>query len=173
MTLRALLTVLLMLPATLQAQTAEPHMTPDRMINILTALDPDARISPRGIELTISDVPVLVIADVLSNRMRAMVPIRSATGMDTEELMRVLQANFDTALDARYAVAQGRLWAVYIHPLREVERDQLISGIAQTVNIAQTYGTLYHGGAIRYGRGDSIELQRELLEELLKRGQEL
>lgn len=152
---------------------SEPSMTLTRMAQILLALDSDAQVAGTGFELTISDVPILVVVDPVHDRMRAMVPIRSATELDAEEMMRLLQADFDTALDARYAVAQGRLWSVYIHPFSPLERDQLISGIAQTVNLATTYGTLYSGGAAQFGRGDSNDLQRQLLLDLLDRGQDI
>ena len=102
-----------------------------------------------------------------------MVPIASAAGVSDEELRRMMQANFDSALDARYAIAQGRIWSVFIHPLSPLKRDQLISGIGQTVNAAQTYGGLYTGGALQFGRGDSGALQRDLIDDLLERGQEL
>lgn len=171
--LRSLIFCLLTLPLTLDAQEAEPSMTMNRMFEVVQALDPEARPIPNGIELTIEDVPVLIIADPVANRMRAMVPIRLADGLTEEELARVMQANFDTALDARYAIANGRLWGVFIHPLAQLERDQLISGIAQTVNIANTYGTLYSGGVQQFGAGDSGDLQRQLLEDLLQRGQDI
>lgn len=171
--MRFLLVCLIAFPLVVNAQDREPLMTPDRMFEITRALDPDARPLPNGIEMTIEDVPVLIVADIFANRMRAMVPIRSASGMTPEELERVLQANFDTALDARYALANGRLWAVFIHPFAQLERDQFISGIAQTVNIANTYGTLFSGGATQFGGGDSGDLQRELLEDLLERGQDI
>lgn len=160
-------------PAALHAQQVEPHMTVDRMAQIVLALDPDAAVAGPGFSFTIDDVPVLIVTDVAANRMRAMVPIRSADTMTADEMQRVMQANFDSALDARYAIAQERLWGVFIHPFKELERDQLISGIAQTVNIAKTYGSLYSGGATQFGGGDSGNLQRELIEELLDRGQDI
>lgn len=163
------LALLLAQPATSQ----DAQMTLPRMAEIISALDPAAEATPSGFQLTIDDVPVLIVADALANRMRAMVPIRLADGMTADELQRILQANFDTALDARYAIANGRLWGVFIHPLRELERDQLISGLAQTVNIATTYGTLYSGGGAQFGRGDSGALQRDLLERLLEKGQDI
>lgn len=162
-----------LLPASLQAQEAEPHMTLDRMGQIVLALDPEAEFTGSGFGLTIDDIPVLIVTDPRANRMRAMVPIRSAEGMTAEEMQRVMQANFDSALDARYAVAQGRLWGIFIHPFKELERDQFISGIAQTVNVAKTYGTLFSSGAGQFGAGDSGALQRELIEELLDRGQDI
>jgi len=170
--LRSLILCLLLLPAMANAQ-AEPPMTPERVAQIALALDPDARPTPNGFEMTIDNVPVLVIVDAAANRMRAMVPIRLAEDMSAEELTRVMQANFDSALDARYALANGRLWGVFIHSLAELKRDQLISGLGQTVNIANTYGTLFTGGTFQFGAGDSNTLQRDLLDELLERGQDI
>ncbi len=161
------------LAASAQETQPEPPMTMERLFGIVTTLDPEARVTGNRIELSVADIPVLVIADPNADRMRAMVPIRSAAGLEPDELMRLMQANFDTALDARYAVAQGRLWGVSIHPLSPLEREQLISGIAQTVNVARTYGSAYSGGGGHFGGGDSRGLYLELLEELLNRGQEL
>ena len=105
--------------------------------------------------------------------MRAMSPIRPAAGLSQADLERMMQANFDSALDARYAIANGTLWSVFIHPLSPLERDEFISGLGQVANVAQSYGTLYSGGALQFGGGDSGGLQRQLLDELLKRGEDL
>lgn len=167
----ALLFLTLALPAT--AQEAEPPMTIQRLSEIILTLDPQAQPSAGGIELTIEDVPVLVVFDVSADRMRAMVPIARVDGLSPDDLIRLMQANFDTALDARYAIARDQVWGVYIHPLSPLKRTQFLSGLAQTVNLARTYGTLYSGGAAVFGRGDSNELYQNLLEDLLGRGQEL
>ncbi|MEM1072876.1 MAG: hypothetical protein AAF665_00465 [Pseudomonadota bacterium] len=169
--------VLLAVPLSAQEtpppEGAEPKMTLQRMHDIIRVIDAEAKSSGPTIQFTIADVPVLVIADPLADRMRAMVPIRAADGLDESELMRLMQANFDTALDARYAVAQGRLWGVFIHPLSPLETDQLISGLAQTVNVARSYGQTYSGGAQVFGGGDSGGIYEQLLEELRKKGEEL
>ena len=136
----------------------EPAMTPERLLNIITDVDPEASATPRGIELTIDDIPILVVFAPQADRMRAMVPIASVEDVTPEEMERMMQANFDTALDARYAVAQGRLWGVFIHPLSPLKREQLLSGLVQTVNIARTYGQSYSGGAQHFGGGDSAEI---------------
>ena len=147
---------------------SEPPMTLERLGEIVQVLDEEAIFRGPTIEFTIADIPVIIVADPRANRMRAMVPIRAAEGLDASELMRLLQANFDSALDARYAVAQGRLWGVFIHPLSPLETDQLISGLAQTVNVARSYGQTYSGGAQVFGGGDSNGIYEELLEELRK-----
>ena len=121
--------------------------------------------------VTIEDVPVIIVTDPRADRMRAMTAIRSTDDIDPAELLRLMQANFDTALDARYAVANGRLWATFIHPLSPLERDQFISGLGQVVNLALTYGSLYTGGAMAFSGGDSPAIHRQLIDDLLKRGE--
>ncbi len=155
------------------AMAQEEPMTPDRLASIVLALDPDAALSPNGIEITIEDVPVLIVMAPAADRMRAMVPIASVEDVTPEEMNRMMQANFDTALDARYAVAQGRVWGVFIHPLAALEREEFLSGLAQTVNLALTYGTTYSGGAQVFGGGDSNGIYEGLLEDLLNRGQDI
>jgi hypothetical protein len=156
-----------------QTQQPEARMTMERLAQIVTAVDPDVIRQGNVLQFTLDDIPVMVIADPDADRMRAMVPIRSAEGLEPEELMRLMQANFDSALDARYAVAQGRLWGVFIHPLSPLERAQFLSGLVQTINVARTYGQTYSGGAQVFGGGDSNDIYRDLLDELLGRGQEL
>lgn len=152
---------------------AEPPMTLDRLAEIVVALDSDARVEGTQMALTVEDRPVLIVTDPVADRMRAMVPITQAGGLSAARLRRLMQANFDSALDARYAIANGLLWAAFIHPLAPLEKDQFISGLGQAVNAAETYGTLYTGGAMQFGGGDSPGLQRRLLDDLLRRGEDI
>lgn len=171
-----ILTVLILfsMPFTARAQeVSEPPMTWDRLQKIVALIDPDVQVAGTVMEFTLDDVPVIVVADPGADRMRAMVPIRSASGLDEEEMMRLMQANFDSALDARYAVARGRLWGVFVHPLSPLEREQFLSGLVQTVTVARTYGATYASGAMTFGGGDSGEIYRDLFDELRNRGQEL
>ena len=151
----------------------EAPMTSERLTEIVLMIDPDAAITPNGIEITIEDIPVLIVMAPSADRMRAMVPIASLEDVSAEEMTRMMQANFDTALDARYAVAQDRVWGVYIHPLAALERAEFLSGIAQTVNLARSYGSTYSGGAQVFGGGDSNGIYEDLLQDLLDRGQDI
>jgi len=169
----------LSLPALAQTAEDQPEnplvgpMTASKLMTIIRLIDSEARVSTNAAELTIQDIPVIVIADEGADRMRAMVPIRSASELDDKELMRLMQANFDSALDARYAVADGRLWGVFIHPLAPLEHRQFLSGLLQTVNVARSYGTAYSGGGVTFGGGDSNEIFRKQLEDLLDKSEEL
>ena len=155
------------------AHAQERAMTLERMGAIVQTIDPEAQVFATGFQLTIEDIPIIIVSDPAADRMRAMVPIRSAEGLEPDELMRLMQANFDTALDARYAVANGRLWGTFIHPLSPLEREQFISALIQTVNLARTYGTLYSGGAQTFGGGDSNRLYQDLFNELLRKGEDI
>ena len=52
---------------------------------------------------------VLVVTDERAARMRIMTEVADAGKIEPARLYRILQANFDSALDARYAVAKGVL----------------------------------------------------------------
>ena len=154
-------------------QPLEPPMSLDRMEEILLALSPDTQTDGSSFALIVEDVQLFVITDVHNGRMRVMTPIRPYQDISPGEMTRMMQANFDSALDARYAVAQGMLWGVYIHPFEPLQKNQLISGIGQVVNLALTYGTLYSGGGLSFDGGDSEGINRQLIEELLEKGEEV
>ncbi len=151
-------------------------MTLDRMNDLVIAVDPDAQRSPAGNmwQLRVEDVPLTIITDPGHDRMRVIAGIAPADELEPALLFRLMQANFDTALDARYAIAQDVLWATFIHPLSPLTREQFLSGIGQTVNLARTFGSTFSSGALSFGGGDSRGLlERQLIDELLKKGRDI
>lgn len=150
----------------------EGTMTLEKMGKILRRLDDNAARMKNGWRLTIDETPVVVVTDQKHGRMRILVAVRKADNMLPDDLNRLMQANFDTALDARYAIAHGIVWATYIHPLRELHDRQLITAVGQTVNLSKTYGTSFSSGALSFSGGDSNDImRRQLIEQLLKKGQ--
>jgi hypothetical protein len=148
-------------------------MTLERIDELIRAAADEVSdvIDDRVWQFTVAEVSVTVVTDPNADRMRAVAPVAYVKDLDPGTLQRVLQANFDTALDARYAIAQEILWAVYIHPLSRLSDAQFLSGVGQTVNLARTFGSTYSSGELTFGAGDSNELlERELIDELLKRG---
>ncbi len=167
-----------------QPEAAEPDdkspgfegtMTLEKMGQIISRLDKDAKQAREGYwKLTIEETPVVIVTDKKAGRMRIMVPVARTSDLTSNDLLRIAQANFDSALDSRYAIAQKILWSVFIHPLHELHDRQFISAIGQTVNLALTYGTTYTSGALTFGGGDSRDiLRRQLIDDLLKKGQEI
>ena len=112
---------------------------------------------------------VIVITDPVAERMRIMVPIGDAGLLDPDLLKRLMQANFDSALDARYAIAQDVLWGTFIHPLTSLDEKGFVSGLAQAIAVADNFGGSFSSGAVVFGGGDSTRLQAQELLELLKK----
>ena len=140
----------------------------DVIAAVVDQIDPDAKRNGNSWELTLEERKILVVTDVSAGRMRVMTPIAAADQLPDEGLMRLLQANFDTALDARYAVAQNLVWGTFIHPLKSLNARDFASGVLQTKALADTFGTTFSSGILSYGAGDSGAIIGEQLEELLK-----
>ena len=126
----------------------------DRLIRRLEGIEGQLEARPGFWRFDFRGFQVYVMTDERADRMRIMVPVTSAEGLGKDALFRVMQDNFDTALDARYAIAQGALWSAFIHPLSPLGEDEFFAGFEQTVALAATYGTSYSSGALRFGGGD-------------------
>ncbi len=148
-------------------------MTLERMVEIVRTIDENAQVRGSAMQLKVADVSVTIITDSANNRMRAFTAIQSLDGINQQILYRMLQANFDSALDARYAIAKGHIISVFIHPMKELKKDQFIEAIGQVVNLVKTYGTAFTSGAMTFGGGDSKNLHRKLIDELLKKGEQI
>lgn len=96
---------------------------------------------------------LLVITDEAHNRMRIMSPVASQDGLTIEEMTRLLEANFASALDAKYALRDGTLWSVFTHPLAELSDMQFLDCLAQVSNLARNYGSSYASSNLTFGGG--------------------
>lgn len=173
---------LLILPFNLVAEDDEapgeaPQLIPDashlmdnaRLSELILRLDKDAKGRPGFWQIRIDEFEIFVITDEKAGRMRAMVPILPSEEVKAEEMERMMQANFDSALDARYSIANDTLWAAFIHPLANLSDELFFSGVAQSVSLAATYGTTYSSGALIFNGGDSAEEQRNYYQDIIDR----
>ena len=160
------------LSGSLHADTdARTGMNNQRLGSLIKRIDASVQGKPGFWRFIVEGREVSVITDERANRMRIIVPIAPAVNISTERLKRMMQANFDSALDARYSIAKDIVWGTFIHPLRELGDQEFLSGLGQAVNLALTYGEGYSSGALTFGGGDSRALQRrELIDRLLDRG---
>lgn len=147
------------------AWAAESAMDNERLGTLVLRIDDNAEGGDGYWRATVAGRPVTVITDEGADRMRIISPVARAEDLDPKLLFRILQANFDTALDARYAIARGVLWSLYLHPLAALSDKQFLAGVGQVVNLAGSFGTTYSSGGLTFGGGDSNELIRELLEK--------
>ncbi len=153
-------------------QPAVGPMTLERLDAIIRRVDEAAERQGNVWELKVEGISVSIITDTNADRMRIVTGVIEVDKLQPETLMRLLQANFDTALDARYAIAQDILWGTFIHPLSALDDSEFLSGLGQTVNLVLTFGTTFSSGVFSFGGGDSNGiLQRELIDRLLEKGQ--
>ncbi len=147
---------------------ASAPMSGERLAELIELLDPEAVVEGNSVRFSIGERIHIAVWDSAANRMRLMSPI-AEVGMLGEALMfRMLQANYDSALDARYATAQGLVWSVFVHPLSNLDEEFLVSAIRQVHIAAETFGSTFSSGELIYGGGDSQE-QLEELEQALDR----
>ncbi len=135
------------------ASPAASRMTLARLEALITELAVDVEGAPGGRSFTFDGVRMACISDVPNDRMRLVAPIGAVGELSAEQIARILEANFHTALDARYATSQGVLYAAFVHPLSPLNESQVRSALQQTANLARTFGTAYSSGILVYGGG--------------------
>ena len=150
-------------------EPAEQVMNNQRLHALIENFAEDLDGRPGFWEFTLQEYQVTVITDERADRMRIIVPVARAEDVSSEQMKRLMQANFDSALDARYSIARGVLWSAFIHPLSELSDHQFIDGLAQAVNLAGTFGTSYSSGALIFGGGDSKQEQDRHYREIIER----
>jgi len=97
---------------------------------------------------------LMTVVDENANRMRIICPIVEEKEVKKEHLIACMSANFHSVLDAKYALYNGYLWAIYVHPLQELTEEQVIQAMYQVRNAVATYGTDYQGGGLTFGNGE-------------------
>ncbi|MEM9260211.1 MAG: type III secretion system chaperone [Bacteroidota bacterium] len=139
--MRLLLPLILLFfsPQWLSAQS----MDNARMDSIFRVVLDSVTGAPGRWELTIGDFKMLCLTDESHDRMRIITPVQRLEDATPEEIYKCLEANFHTALDVKYAIADDMIWVAFIHPLGSLQDDQLIDALKQVRSAALTYGTIY------------------------------
>jgi len=100
---------------------------------------------------TREDVQVFVLSDESHDRMRIMAPIGELKELDADVLQLLLQANYDRALDAKYAMRGKEVWSVSVHPLATLAPDDFASYLDQVVRLVKNTGSTYASGDLVFG----------------------
>ncbi|WP_235011022.1 MULTISPECIES: hypothetical protein [Aquimarina] len=111
------------------------------------------------------ETPMLCVTDATNNRMRIISPITESKNLDKDLLLDSMTANFHSALDVKYAISNGILWSVYIHPLKELTPEQAENAISQVYYAAKTFGTTFSSTALIFGGGSAKEKKEEPIKE--------
>lgn len=107
----------------------------------------------------------ICITDTFNNRMRIISPIIETKKINNATIEKCMEANFHSALDARYAIFDGYMWAAYIHPLRENTKDQIIDAVTQVYSCVLTYGTLYSSGELIFPKKQKVNKQENITQQ--------
>ncbi|HSF12229.1 MAG TPA: hypothetical protein VLA50_04585, partial [Erythrobacter sp.] len=86
----------------------------EQMDDVIKALDSKATRTGNSWQFTLEERVMLVVTDATAARMRIITPIALIAELPEGAMQRLMQANFDTALDARYAVAQDLVWGAFL-----------------------------------------------------------
>ncbi len=118
-------------------------MTTQAMGKLLDSYLTDLEGQPGFWRGTRNEIPVFVFCDDAHDRMRIMAPIGVVEELDAELLHVLLQANYDRALDARYAMRGNELWSVVVHPMATLATDDLPSLFDQVVMLVKNTGSTF------------------------------
>jgi hypothetical protein len=135
------------IPKIAQAQ----DMTPDRMGSIIFEVGTDVEVGPNFWQFQVEGVFLMCIYDLTYDRMRIISPIIETDKMTIAQQYSMLQANFHSALDARYAISDGIVYSAYVHPLSSLQDADFESAIMQVAILGATFGTEYTSGALSFG----------------------
>jgi len=99
------------------------------------------------------NTPVIIITDEKANRMRVFAPVIAQKDMKLGAMEKLLEANFHSALDAKYCLYDGVVISIFTHPLKELTEEQFIDAMRQVVILTTTYGTTYSSTDMIFGGG--------------------
>ena len=128
-------------------------MTNDRLDGLIRQTSKTVKGEAGYWQIKIGGRDVLVITDARHNRMRIMSPVAAQGQLDKDELIRLLEANFGSALDSKYALRDQTLWSVFTHPLAELSDEQFLDCMAQVANLADNFGRSYASSNLTFGGG--------------------
>ena len=131
--------------------TSAQEMNNKKLETILTNVTDSVKGYPGYWEVVHKERELLCLTDETNNRMRIITPIIEQGALSEELLLDTLTANFHAALDVKYALSQGYLWSVYIHPLKELSDYEVESAVEQVVNAANNFGTTFSSTDMIFG----------------------
>ena len=94
---------------------------------------------------------VMIVTDAKANRMRIFSPIVAREDINDAALVKMLEANFHSALDAKYSIWEGVVISVYTHPLKELSDEQFTDALKQVVRLSETFGTTFSSTEFIFG----------------------
>lgn len=127
------------------------HVTAEELERVLRDAADEMEGEEGRWQLRLGEVALACMADVRFDRMRIIAPIAELEEVNEEIRDACLEANFHTALDARYATSDGVLYAAFIHPLTSLDAELVESALHQVASLVETFGTTFSSGSLVFG----------------------
>jgi hypothetical protein len=121
-------------------------MTPARLEAELREHAADLEIVDGQMRFAFGGVRMMSFYDVHYDRMRIVAAVTEESALTVVSARILLQANYGKTYDARYAIGDGMLWAVYVHPLTTLDPRDLESALTQVARLVRNFGTTYSAG---------------------------
>jgi hypothetical protein len=86
-----------------------------------------------------------------------MSPVGELREAEPKVLQLLLNANYDRALDAHYAMRGLELWTVAVHPLATLAPDDFASYIDQVVTLVKNTGSTYASSDLMFQAPRDVE----------------
>ena len=137
------------------------QMTNDTLEKIFFVMSDSLNGHDGSWEFYINETPLLCFTDIANNRMRIISPVKEVKDLTPEELSKSMEANFHSALDVRYAISSEIMWVAFIHPLKELTKEQVIDAVSQVYSAALTFGTTYSSTNLVFPKQEDQEKQKE------------
>lgn len=130
------------------------QMNVEKLGTILTSVSDSIQGGNGRWQFKVKDVIFMCITDTKHNRMRIISPISEADRLDEKLKSAALVANFHSALDVKYAIAEDLLWSVFIHPLKELSEAQVKDAVSQVYSANVTFGTSFSSTTLVFPGSD-------------------
>ena len=145
------------------------NMDNEKLQEIYTSVSDSIQGQLGAWQFQVKDVMMISITDTNHNRMRIISPIVDAANLDDDMLKAALAANFHTALDVKYAITDGVLWSVFIHPLKELSEDQLRDALSQVYYANVNFGSSYASTSLIFPGSENKETKKKKDEPIFKK----
>jgi hypothetical protein len=126
-------------------------MTTDQLDKLLRSRFNELETGKDQWRLEVGGTRVHVLADPDSDRLRVMAPVAAVDRSDADAFRRLLEANYGNTLDARYAIDNDILWALFLAPLATVPEYMVDAAISQVVELARTTGSSFSASPVALG----------------------
>jgi hypothetical protein len=139
----------------------ELRMNADKIKSILKENKIEYKQNNNVITFEIQGYSFTIIYDVKADRMRIVCPIVKVDDITKDHISQAMEANFHTALDARYAISNDIVWSVFIHPLSDLSEKLFQSALEQTLYAAATFGKQYSSGALNFPKQEQTPAEEK------------